>query len=79
MKEGAIKSARIDKSGFTKVDIREISELDLKSRKAKLYTFHPESSYSLERKTPDDKNLVLKITDYKTFWANSKILVIEIK
>lgn len=79
LKAADLKNKRINKGAFTKVDIRELTEMDLGSKKAKLYTSHPEASYSLERKSADDKTLVLKIKDYNSFWSNSKILVIEIK
>ena len=78
LKEGDLKTAKVNKSNFTKIDIREFSELDLGSKKAKLYTSHPESSYSLVKRSADDKNLILKIKDHKSFWANSRILVVQI-
>ena len=78
LKEGDLKTAKINKSNFKKIDIREFKELDLGSKKAKLYTSHPESSYSLEKKSASDKNLVLRIKDQKSFWANSRILIVQI-
>ena len=53
LKEGDLKKAKINKSIFTKVDVRELSELDLGSKKAKLYTSHPENSYSLTKKSDE--------------------------
>ena len=78
LKEGDLKTARVNKSIFTKVDIREFTGLDLGSKKAKLYTSHPESSFSLDKKSATEKTLVFKIKDYSSFWASSKILVIQI-
>lgn len=78
LKEGDLKTARVNKSIFTKVDVREFDGLDLGSKKAKLYTSHPESSYSLDKKSATEKTLVFKIKDYSSFWANSRILVIQI-
>ena len=78
LKEGDLKTTKINKGNFKKIDIREFSVLDLGSKKAKLYTSHPASSFSLEKKSATDKNLVLKINDYKSFWANSRTLIIEI-
>lgn len=78
LKEGDLKTAKVNKSTFTKVDIREFSGMELGSKKAKLYTSHPQSSYSLTKKSASDKNLVFKISDYSAFWGNSRILVIQI-
>jgi len=78
LKEGDLKTTKINKGNFKKIDIREFTGLDLGSKKAKFYTSHPASSYSLEKKSATDKNLVLKINDYKSFWSNSKTLIIEI-
>ena len=78
LKEGGLKKVKINKSNFHKVDIREFSELRLGSKKAKLYTSHPASSYSLDKISATDKNLVLRIKDYKAFWSNSNTLIIEI-
>lgn len=77
LKEKLLKTANINKSIFTEVDRRDFTELDLGSKKAELTTSHPAASYSLERKSATDKNLVLKIKDFDAFWSNSKILVIQ--
>jgi chromosome segregation ATPase len=79
LKEGDLKTANVNKSIFTKIDIRDFAELDLGSKKAKLYTSHPASSYSLTKKSDKDKELMFKIKDYPSFWSNSRILVIQIK
>jgi len=80
MKEGALKTTKFDKSKFKKIDIREVKEFDLGTAKTpKLYTSHPESSYTITNKSATDKTKVLKITDYKSFWANSRYLIVQIK
>lgn len=78
LKEGDLKTARINKSIFTKIDIREFTGLELGSKKAKLYTSHPETSYSLTKKSASEKELVFKVKDYNSFWANTKVLIIQI-
>lgn len=78
LKEGDLKSVKVNKNIFTKIDIREFSGMELGSKKAKLYTSHPASSYSMTKKSASDKNLVFKINDYSAFWGNSRILVIQI-
>jgi len=47
----------------------------LYSKKAKLLTNHPSSSYVLEKV---NEYLVLKITDPNKFWEISKYLVVEV-
>ena len=78
LKEGALKTARLDKGKFKQIDIREVKEIDLGSKKAKLYSSHPAASYSLEKTSATDKNLVLKIKDVKSFWANTRYLIVQI-
>lgn len=63
--------------GFTKVDIRDIDELQLGARKADLLTSHPTGSY--EFRTQASGNLKLVITDQSAFWSNSRYLVIKTK
>jgi chromosome segregation ATPase len=79
-KNGIIKSGEIlsdfNKDLFTKLDVRKMTEISILSKKAKLLSNHPSSSY----KFVGDKKLVqsLQILDYKAFWANSKYLVIVV-
>ena len=64
-----------NKSYFLENDIRKVSEIALYSKKAKLLTNHPASSYVLEKV---NDYLVLKITDQNKFWEISHYLVIEV-
>lgn len=73
---GQIVLDNADLNYFTKADQRKLSQLPLHSRKAKLLTTHPSSSYEL---IPDaERNLTLNIKDHKVFWSNSKMLVIQV-
>ena len=65
-----------DTSAFTQVDLRELEELQLDSKDATVLTSMPEASYEMEKSV--DKKIVLRITDKKLFWSNSKFLVIMI-
>ncbi len=75
---GIIKSGEVlsdfNKDLFTKIDIRKVTEISILSKKAKILSSHPSSSY----KFTGDKKMVqsLQIIDYKAFWSNSKYLVI---
>jgi len=63
-----------NKEIFTKIDIRKVTEISILSKKAKVITNHPTSSYQLT----GDKKIIqaLQITDYKAFWTSTKYLVI---
>jgi uncharacterized protein YoxC len=63
-----------NKALFTKVDIRKLTEVSILSKKAKVISNHPTSSYKLV----GDKKMVqsLQISDYKAFWSNVRYLVI---
>ena len=72
-------SANINTSYFTKIDIREVTEIDLGSPKAIVLTSHPINSYTIVNKSNDDKNKVLKITNYSSFWSNTHKLIVQVK
>lgn len=65
------KGGDIRSSDFTKVDKRDFTELDLKTKKAVILSRHPLTSYTLLPKSAEDKTLVLKIKDYNRFWSTS--------
>ena len=79
-KSGIIKSGEIladfNKDLFTKIDIRKVTEISILSKKAKILSNHPSSSY----KFSGDKKIIqaLQINDYKAFWGNSSYLVIVV-
>ena len=66
-----------NKEYFTEVDMRDITELEIGSKKADVLTTHPNGSYSIDK----DSNgyLTLKILDTQLFWNTSKYLVIEVE
>ncbi|MBF1366568.1 MAG: hypothetical protein HXN14_00005, partial [Porphyromonadaceae bacterium] len=76
IKSGRVVTENANMSYFTKPDLRELSQLPLFSRKARLLTVHPASSYELV--PGSDKQLVLYIKNAQAFWSNSKILVVQV-
>ena len=74
---GEVLKSSFNKDYFTKIDIRNVKELKLYSKKASLQTSHPSSSYSLVRDASD--NYILKIQDPQLFWSTSKYLVVQVK
>ncbi|MEQ9186945.1 MAG: hypothetical protein RLP15_04370 [Cryomorphaceae bacterium] len=70
-------ASQLDPSFFTMVDQRELQELPLYSKKAKVITNHPETSYEW---VLDSEGQVesLSIKDRERFWSVSDYLVIEV-
>lgn len=77
MENGKVMTGNFNKSYFTRVDIREVSEIKLYSKSAKLLTTHPSSSYTLVRDA--NKQYTLRITNSQIFWSTSKYLVVLVK
>lgn len=65
-----------DRSVFNKVDLRSVSAIPTNSRKVKILTTHPKTSYNLV--PGEDKNITIEITNPAQFWSVSKFLVVEI-
>lgn len=74
---GKVMNGNFNKNYFTKVDIRNTTEIKLYSKSAKLLTAHPASSYSLTHDA--SKQYVLRITNPEIFWSTSKYLVVLVK
>lgn len=62
---------------FTELDIRETKSIPVHSKKAKLITEHPDSSYNFVKE--EGKIAFLEIENPEEFWKISKYAVIEIK
>ena len=65
-----------NKEYFMEIDIREVKEIPLYAKKAKVLTNHPAGSYELA--TDAEKKLVLKIKDVNNFWSIGRYLVVEV-
>lgn len=61
---------------FVRVDIRQLRELTLNSKKPKILTTMPQSSYSIVRNS--DGTSLLTINDPTLFWSSSNYLVISL-
>ncbi len=77
IEDGKLMSGNFNKNYFTKVDIRNVSEIKLYSKSVKLLTTHPSSSYSLVRDA--NKQYILRISNAQIFWSTSKYLVVLVK
>ncbi|MDP3452882.1 MAG: hypothetical protein Q8R90_07995 [Bacteroidales bacterium] len=78
-KGGLFRSARIsyeaEQSAFVKIDIRNVREIYLNSKRAKVLSVHPTGTYTLEADTEGMQ--VLKISSPASFWEQTKYLVIQ--
>ncbi len=66
-----------DKSYFTSVDNRNLTEIPIDSKKVELMTKHPDGSFSIVEK--NGRISKIKITDQNKFWSLSKFCVILLK
>ena len=68
----------INTSNFTKIDYTQVLDIPINSKKAKMVTNHPSSSYILDKDEKSDQYTNLRITQPESFWSTSKYLVIAI-
>lgn len=61
---------------FTAIDIRDVETIPTNSKRAKVLTKHPATSYVLERDA--DRKYVLVIKNATDFWSTSKYLIIKV-
>ena len=66
-----------DKSQFMQGNKRDLDIIPLNTKKAKIMTNHPESSYQLVE--GEEGSLVIEILDKDAFWSISNYLVVSIK
>ena len=77
LENGKVMNGNFNKNYFTKIDIRNTTEIKLYSKSVKLMTAHPSSSYTLVRDA--NKQYTLRITNPHIFWSTSKYLVVLVK
>ena len=77
MEGSKVMTGNFNKNYFTKVDIRDLSEIKLYSKNVKVLTTHPSSTYTLVRDA--NKQYTLRITNPQIFWSTSKYLVVLVK
>lgn len=70
-----VAQSALDRSKFSKVDIRKLTEVTFTAKKPRILTPMPESSYELT--TDGNKNFTLKIINPTAFWSMSNYLIIQ--
>lgn len=68
--------SKVDQSLFQKVDIRQVTEIPIPSKKPTILSPNPAGSYRLEQ---NGDNTILVITDPGKFWSVSNFLIIQTK
>ena len=81
-KGGLFQASEISKQGFDKTQFvegnkRELELIPLNTKKAKIMTTHPESSYQINE--GEEGAQTLQILDKEAFWSMSNYLVVSIK
>ena len=61
---------------FLSIDTRDVAEIQLYTRKAKVHSNHPEKSYTYVK--DQNGSLTLVVIEPELFWSLSKYLVIEV-
>ncbi len=64
----------LNTANFTSSDKRSLDRITVPSKNIKIYTTHPEGSYTI---TKSGNSTILEITDPSAFWQRSNILVIQ--
>lgn len=63
---------------FQRIDIREVREIPINTKKCEIVTRHPAGSFELSRSADDSGIEKIVITDPDTFWNTSKYLVVRL-
>lgn len=71
-----LKPSTFDTSVFRQIDIREVTEIPLGSKDAKILSAMPEGAYELVKDY--DRTLKIVITDPASFWSITRYLVVMI-
>ncbi|MEM9984718.1 MAG: hypothetical protein AAF804_06450 [Bacteroidota bacterium] len=66
-------------SAFNKIDIREMTEIPVATRKPEVLTVHPASSYEFKDLDDDKEYDILEIKNPAEFWKTSRYLVVMTK
>ena len=74
LKKKKVDMSAVNKSLFQKVDIREVTEIPIPSKKPKVLSPNPADSYRIES---DGSTSTLIITDPTRFWSVSNYLIIQ--
>ena len=69
--------ADANKDEFIEIDVRNVSEIAVGAKKARLLSPHPEGSYEIVK--GEDGLAIVKILDDQNFWSVTRYLVIRVR
>jgi chromosome segregation ATPase len=69
-------SEDFNQTAFSRIDIREMTEIPVETKKAELLTVHPSGTYEFIDSDDDKTYDMLEIKDPSKFWKTSKYLVV---
>ena len=72
-----MEQADVVKEDFIEIDIRNVAEIPVGAKKARILSAHPEGSYEIV--AGEDGMAVVKILDPQTFWSVTRYLVVRAK
>lgn len=72
-----MEQADVVKDDFIEIDIRNVAEIPVGAKKARLLSAHPEGSYEIVK--AEDGMAVVKILDPQTFWSVTRYLVVRVR
>ena len=70
-----MEQADVVKEDFIEIDIRNVAEIPVGAKKARILSAHPEGSYEIVN--GEDGLAVVKILDPQTFWSVTRYLVVR--
>lgn len=77
LKKNKADFSKVDKALFTKADKRQLSEIAIPSKSAKVMSGQPDNAYEVVAK--DKQSCTLRITNKDRFWSAANLLIIEAK
>ena len=78
LKKGDVmEQADVVKEDFIEIDIRNVAEIPVGAKKARILSAHPEGSYEIVN--GEDGLAVVKVLDPQTFWSVTRYLVVRAK
>ena len=72
-----MEQADVVKDDFIEIDIRNVAEIPVGAKKARLLSAHPEGSYEIVKAA--DGMAVVKILAPQTFWSVTRYLVVRVR
>lgn len=77
LKKNKVDFSKVDKQLFNKADKRQLAEIAIPDKSAKVLSGQPSDSYEIVAK--DKQSCILRITNKERFWNSTNVLIVEEK